>query len=252
MAILLFGSYTIGHNSVTQPSQSTQSYYNAGYISGLDVGNSSGYANGYSNGLIMGNQTGYERGVNNGYSSGNSTGYQFGYSIGNITGYDLGNNIGQVAGYSQGNTSGFRIGYASGIIQGNMTGYNLGYLSGVADGAGRGYNIRDPTYQEMKNFIRTDKTNERTYNASYNCYDFTNSVCNNAFKVGYHCGFVWMDFPDIGHAITCFNTTDHSLIFIEPQYDQEVVLIIGKSYSTLNGFDAPPYNDTIVEYGIIW
>ena len=114
------------------------------------------------------------------------------------------------------------------------------------------YNIRDPTYQEMKNFIRTDKTNERTYNASYNCYDFTNSVCNNAFKVGYHCGFVWMDFPDIGHAITCFNTTDHSLIFIEPQYDQEVVLIIGKSYSTLNGFDAPPYNDTIVEYGIIW
>ncbi|MCD6465412.1 hypothetical protein J7L27_03485 [Candidatus Bathyarchaeota archaeon] len=132
-------------------------------------------------------------------------------------------------------------------------GYEDGYLQGVIDGAGRGFNIRDPTYHEALQFIAQDKTDENPYIPGvYICLNFATDVKNNAFKAGYRCGFVYIEFPESAHAIICFNTTDHGLIFIEPQDDQIVTVDIGIQYWRDNGYEPPSYNDTITNYIIIW
>ena len=130
--------------------------------------------------------------------------------------------------------------------------YDEGYIQGVTDGAGRGYNIRDPTYQEALQFIALDQTNKNEYSETYTCFHFTADFEKNAFEARYRCGFVYIEFPDGAHAIVCFNTTDHGLIFIEPQDDKIVTVNIGYPYWDRAIYEPPDYNDTVVSLMIIW
>jgi len=132
-------------------------------------------------------------------------------------------------------------------------GYESGYIQGVEDGVGKGYNIRDPTYQESLHFVSLDQTDKNQYDEeSYTCRHFTADFKNNAFEAGYRCGYVAIEYPVLAHAIVCFDTTDHGLIFIEPQWDDVVTLTLGQSYSNLNSYGIPDYDDTIVDFTIIW
>jgi len=218
-------------------------FWNFCYLEGIksnyDSGVASGNKAGYQLGFKDGNQSGFEHGYQIGYSKGNYSGYSLGYSDGTETSYNLGFYYGNISGYQKG------------IVDGNKTGFNLGYLQGVEDGAGRGYNIRDPTYQEMLNFIALDKTDENEYSENYTCFHFTADVKGNAFKSGIKCGFVYVEFPDSAHAIVCFNTTNCQLIYIEPQSDDVVTLIIGQPYWDRTKYQ-PSYNDTVMNFVIIW
>ena len=178
--------------------------------------------------------------------------YSFGYNTGSNASFTTGYDLGYAQGYINGNLSGYEQGYENGNLSGYALGYDDGYLKGVIDGAGKGYNIRDPTYQEMLNFIASDRTDENEYSENYTCFHFTADVKSHAFDEGYRCGFVHIEFPDSAHAIVCFNTTDHGLIFIEPQFDDIVTLSISQSYSNLNGYEQPDYDDTIISFTIIW
>ncbi|MEM3673540.1 MAG: hypothetical protein QW468_04890 [Candidatus Bathyarchaeia archaeon] len=150
----------------------------------------------------------------------------------------------------------YSLGYKNGYFDGNLTGYASGYNDGytdvVVDGAGAGYNIRNPTYQETLNFIASDKTDENEYSKNYTCFHFTRDVKSHAFDAGYLCGFVYIEFRDGAHAIVCFNTTDHGIIFIEPQDDEIVTLIIGQPYWNRTKYSPPDYDDTVVSFTIIW
>jgi uncharacterized protein YlxW (UPF0749 family) len=136
----------------------------------------------------------------------------------------------------------FNLGYAKGKSEGYQLGYDAGYTQGVEDGPESGWYIRDPTYDEAIAFINSDKTDENGYTSDYVCYDFTADFNSNAFQTGYRCGFVYIEFSDSAHAITCFNTTDRGIIYIEPQNDEILTLAIGQSYL---GYG-------IVDLGIIW
>jgi len=92
------------------------------------------------------------------------------------------------------------------------------------------YNLRDPTYKEAVQFIRSDQTDKNQYNHSYTCINFANDFRNNALNEGYRCGYVSIEFGETSHAIVCFNTSDNSLIFIEPQTDEIVTLTIEQPY----------------------
>jgi len=142
-------------------------------------------------------------------------------------------------------TSGF-IGYA----RGQDAGYQIGVLAGV----GTGYDLRSPTYSEMKEFLKQDLTDHNSYiENKYTCSDFAADVNNNAEQQGFRCALVELKYPgERGHAIVAFNTVDRGLIFIEPQYDKEVIVEVGQSYSKLNKFKSQGFNDTIVRYLVIW
>ena len=161
------------------------------------------------------------------------------------------------ASYNFGYNTGYDVGYSKGYLGGNSsgyeTGYNTGYIQGVTDGAGRGYNIRDPTYQEALQFVASDQTDKNQYNEeNYTCANFAADFKNNAFKAGYECGYVLLYFPDdLSHALNCFNTTDHGLIFVEPQEDATVTLTIGEPYWDRTEYE-PTYDDTVIKFVIVW
>lgn len=169
-------------------------------------------------------------------------------------------------GYFHGYRVARTFGYSEGYDQGRETGYEAGYEAGYraaqdeyklasrpADGKGA-IVLRKPTYQEVKEFLAEDATNLRTYeDEDYVCVDFAAEVNNNAEEKGIRCAVVDIFHPGgYGHTVIAFDTVDRGLVFIEPQFDLEVKLEPGKSYSRINGFTPAPRDDTIVRYVISW
>ena len=166
--------------------------------------------------------------------------------LGYVRGYQTGHEGSYSQAYSQGKDEGYRAGYESG--------YQAGYKPGPEQQLSDGYTLQNPTYPEMKTFLAQDPTNNNTYmEDKYVCVDFAATVNNNAEAKGIRCAVVDIFYPDgYGHTIVAFDTTDRGLIYIEPQFDQEVKLIVDRSYSQLNNFTAPPRDDTIKRYLIVW
>ncbi len=149
------------------------------------------------------------------------------------------------------------IGFAAyyiGYTLGDSSGYDDGYNNGVIAGIGTGYDLRDPTYSEMKQFLREDATDNNEYiEGSYTCTDYSADLNNNAIQAGYNAAYAYIEYPDgTGHAIAAFQTVDKGLIFVEPQYDEEVQVVIGSSYSEQNGYQVSEHDDTVIRYVLVW
>ena len=127
--------------------------------------------------------------------------------------------------------------------------------------------LKDPTYYEALQFIRTDQIDKCQYSNEYTCVNFAKDFMKNALEAGYRCGYVIIYFPATGHleklidrpnsitnwshALNCFNTTDYGFIFVEPQTDEIVELTCGKPYWDRTKY-LPAYNDTINEFQVFW
>lgn len=234
--------------------------YDQGFYDGNLTGYASGEVVGYETGYTEGNSTGYVLGFNVGQQDGYTSGVAEGIEIGEASGYNEGHSVGYDEGFIEGQTEGYTKGRDIGFVEGNNTGYTLGfnvgqqegYATGVIDGVGTGYNIRDPTYTEMLAFLEADQTDKNEYTEQYQCWNFVADVKQNAYDLGYRCGFVYIEFPYSAHAIVCFDTVDQGLVFVESQWDDIVQLTIGEYYSDSNGFVPTTWNDTIMQYAIIW
>jgi len=167
--------------------------------------------------------------------------------------------LGYIRGYQKGNAGSYTEAYSQGKDEGYQSGYQSGYQAGYKPSSeqqktSNEYILQNPTYQEMKTFVAQDSTNTNTYmEDKYVCVDFAAAVTNNAEAKGIRCAVVDIFYPDgYGHTIVAFDTTDRGLIYVEPQFDQEVKLVVGRSYSQLNNFTAAPRDDTIERYLVIW
>ena len=218
--------------------------YEVGYLEGQESGHEQGYVVGQEEGYEEGNATGYSLGYNAGYSQGYFSGNESGYIQGVNVGFDEGKEEGYNEGFTKGNTTGYSVGYDEG--------YELGYNEGLeAVGVGYFY-VRDPTYSEARKFIRHDKTDRQRYiPEKFECVDFVAMIKKNAFEAGYKCFYVAINFPEAGHAIVAFNTTDKGLIFIEPQGDRIVSLEIEKPYWDRSIYEAPDYDDTVIRFILV-
>lgn len=240
LAIVCFAAYCFGYNT------GRGAGYEIGYSQGYVYGNSTGFQFGSSRGYEIGFENGNATGYSLGYEVGFDNGYELGYDEGNVTGYNAGYEVGSEEWYSRGRKEGYDLGFLIGNDTGYAEGYEIGYLQGVKDGVGRGWNIRDPTFREMLDFLAKDQTDKKEYSETYLCFHFTADVKQNAFKGGYRCGFVYIEFAFGSHAIVCFNTTDRGIIFIEPQTDEIVQVVVGKFYERIYSAG------TIKSYLIIW
>jgi len=125
---------------------------------------------------------------------------------------------------------------------------------------GYGYVLRDPSYQEMKDFLKQDETSEQEYlRNEYICVDFAANVKANAAEEGIRCAYVVIEYLGItGHAIVAFDTADRGLVYIEPQFDWEVEPEIGRRYYQCvvpppgQHMIEPDYDDTIARIIVIW
>lgn len=192
--------------------------------------------------------------------------YNVAYGLGEEAGYDKGYPAGQSVGYS----SGEEVGYDEGYTVGKQDGYTEGYDSGKADGydegvqagLGHGYTLGDPTYAQAAAFIKDDKTDENEYIEDtygvYVCTHFARDVCNNAEQKGIRCAFVEVRYPEGGHAIIAFDTIDEGLVYFDAVTDDRARPIIGKRYYQCVEpkpgyyYEAPSFNDTIMDILVIW
>jgi len=125
---------------------------------------------------------------------------------------------------------------------------------------GYGYVLRDPSYQEMMDFLKQDEISEREYvKDGYICVDFAADVKANALEEGIRCAYVVIEYLGLtGHAIVAFDTTDRGLVYIEPQFDWEVEPAIGRRYYECvipppgHYMTEPDYDDTIARVIDIW
>ena len=99
--------------------------------------------------------------------------------------------------------------------------------------------VLKPTYEEMKDFLKEDKTDNKAWTKNeYMCCDFSADVIRNAKEKGILVHLVMLTYEDVSergynlqHCLVAFNTTDRGLIFIEPQTDGERKVEVGKIYS---------------------
>ncbi len=113
--------------------------------------------------------------------------------------------------------------------------------------------LRDPTYQEAVGFVASDLTDRRPYDRSSACVAFAEEFRSNANKAGLRCAYVVVYFPEsYSHALNAFNTTDHGLVFVEPQSDEMFSLVVGAPYWNRARYVAPEYNDTVMSYLLEW
>jgi len=113
----------------------------------------------------------------------------------------------------------------------------------------------NPTHKEMKEFLASDKTDSNSFiSGEYVCSDFAAQVNSNAEASGIRAAYVRIRSKEWGHAVVAFETVDRGLIFIEPQSDRKVELVIGEPFPWyLVGAISPLSSyDPIVEIQIIW
>jgi len=147
--------------------------------------------------------------------------------------------VGSMAGYYLGNNQGYQAGYAKGDESGYLRGHGVGY--------------RNPTYQEMLDFLSADLTNCLIYHdPTFICSDYAATLSKNAYELGYRCFSIdlYFNYPsqrDSAHWINAFNTTDRGLVYVEPQSDQVMHVAIGQKYWESNGCGPKSYNDTVTK-----
>ena len=76
----------------------------------------------------------------------------------------------------------------------------------------------DPTWNELESFLLFDDTNSITYaDGNFVCWNFAETLKNNAENAGIRAAYVYVEFVDckFAHAINAFNTTDRGLVFID-------------------------------------
>ncbi len=153
-------------------------------------------------------------------------------------------------GRTQGYEAGFREGNGDGYQEGSKIGYEMGshgyYIYKTNDGAGL-YFTYNPTYDEVREILAESK---KTSAMEINYYAEVSGIrtayvrCQIARKAAERMVYVYH--------LVAFETVDKGFIIIRPWSHEEVKVEVGKSYSELNGFSSPPYDDTITKITIFW
>ena len=163
-----------------------------------------------------------------------ATAYERGFEEGRAQGYEVGFREGSKAGYQEGSKIGYersKEGYDS---------YNSDYKTGF-------YFTYNPTCNEMQAIL---KESNKTSAMEINDYAEANGIrtayvrCQVARKAAERIVYVYH--------LVAFDTVDKGFVIIRPRSHKEVKVEVGKSYSELNGFPTPAYDDTITKITIVW
>ena len=157
-------------------------------------------------------------------------------------------------GYAQTYDDSYHKAFTSAYDKGYTKGYEMGLGASSEKRVATRVELRNPSHKELKEFLARDKTDVNLYiSEEYVSFDFAVDLNNNAELEGIRAAFVTVIFPEKSHGIVAFDTADKGLIYIEPQSDREVDVVLGKRYWwSASGISAIYYDDTIVEIQVLW
>ena len=159
------------------------------------------------------------------------------------TAYERGFEEGRAQGYEVG----FREGSKAGYQEGSKIGYEKGQSKDSSDFGEGSYFTYNPTCNEMQAIL---KESNKTSAMEINDYAEANGIrtayvrCQVARKAAERIVYVYH--------LVAFDTVDKGFVIIRPRSHKEVKVEVGKSYSELNGFPTPAYDDTITKITIVW
>jgi len=163
------------------------------------------------------------------------------------------------SGYDLGYAQTYEIGYQKAHAEAYYNGYDKGYEIGLGINdngeVGSRVEIGNPTYEELIEFLARDETDSNPFiSGEYVCFDFAAELNNNAEASGVRAAYVRIRSEEWAHAVVAFETVDKGLVFVEPQSDTEVELVIGRPYPWWRTGASSPmrYVDAIEEIQIIW
>ncbi len=186
-------------------------------------------------------------------------------AIGFVTSIIITNNLknhvatAQERGFEEGNTQGYEVGLYEGSKAGYQEGSKIGYEKATEgnpsdnNGYGAGfYFTYNPTYDEVREILTecSKTTGNKMTALEANNYAEARGIrtayarCQIARKTAGRTVYIY--------SLIGFDTVDRGFIFIRPRSHEEVKVEVGKSYSELNGFPTPPYDDTITKITIFW
>ncbi|MBA7685216.1 hypothetical protein ES703_93634 [subsurface metagenome] len=159
------------------------------------------------------------------------------------------------SGYAQTYDVVYQEAYGEVYDKGYDKGYEIGLETGSNEGVATRVELSDPTHKEMREFLARDKTDSKPYiKGEYGCNDFAAQLDNNAEADGIRAAYVRIRSKNWWHAVVAFETVDRGIIFIEPQSDRVVKLVIGEPFPWHLVDKANPLGhlDPIVDIQIIW
>ena len=157
--------------------------------------------------------------------------YEYGFEEGRAQGYEVG----------------FREGSKAGYQEGSKVGYERSQDKDISDEETGFYFTYNPTCDELQAILAESN---KTTAVEINNFAEANGIrtayvrCQIARKATERTVYIYH--------LVAFDTVDNGLIIIRPRSHEEVKVEVGKSYSELNGFPSPPYDDTITKITIVW
>ncbi|MDD4875726.1 MAG: hypothetical protein PHQ86_01135 [Dehalococcoidales bacterium] len=156
------------------------------------------------------------------------------------------NKQGLEEGRTQGYESGFKDGHKNGFQEGSLTGYRVDNNEYPSNNNGS-YFTYNPTFDEV---IAILAECDRFTANEVNDYAETNGIrtayirCQIARKTDERTVFIYN--------LVAFDTIDQGFIIFRPRTHEKVKIEIGESYSALNNFPTPSYDDTITNIIVVW
>lgn len=109
---------------------------------------------------------------------------------------------------------------------------------------------KNPSYKEVKRFLILDSTDIPTHEKRL-CYHYALQMLANATEHGLYASPVVLIFPNAGHMLVGFNTSDRGIIYVDPAYDFEVNITLGEDYFRENGLKSK-YSGVVIDYATTW
>ena len=161
-------------------------------------------------------------------------------------------------GYEDGYTEMYLVAYQEKRGEAYDKGYDKWYEIGtdsLSQAGNSKVELHNPIYTELQEFLARDRTDSNLFvSGEYVCFDFAAALNNNAEARGIRAAYVRIRSREWAHAVVAFETVDKGLIFVEPQSDKEVSLVVGEPYAwqRAGARGTAYYDDSIVEIQIIW
>ncbi len=150
-------------------------------------------------------------------------------------------------GHTQGYETGFHEGSKAGYQEGSKINYERSQDKDISDLGECFYLTYNPTYDELQAILA--ESNKTT------AMEVNNFAEANGIRTAYvRVQIARKTTERVVHIyhLVAFETVDRGFIFIRPRSHEEIKVEVGKSYSELNGFPTPPYDDTITKITIVW
>ncbi|MFC1898988.1 hypothetical protein ACFLXP_01460 [Chloroflexota bacterium] len=154
-------------------------------------------------------------------------------------------------GTEEGSIKGYASGLYAGMVDGHQASSKIGYAisqsKSIEELGDNFYFTYNPTYEEVQGILAgsdAEKAMEINNYAEAHGIRTAYIRCQIARRTEEKTVYVYN--------VIAFDTTDRGFIIIRPRTHEEIKVEIGKSYSELNGFPHPSYDDTITKMTIYW